>query len=201
MGASCPTGLGRPPGGTPKRCGGPNPSQVLATWQWAGYTYDSVLEEGKIPLLINIDESPMPLVYPNTNGNVVRRDSADRNNLREPRRAATRNEQRIHFTYIAMITNISWIQDHLPQVLVVTERALPMQEWRIIAAELPDNVYLLRQPSMWVSSKLHATVLRLLRKCLKRLRIQRRHRVILFADAFGGHITKESMRAMRNYKY
>ena len=172
----------------------------MGTWQWAAYTHDEILKEHKVPLLINIDESPMPLVYANATGNIVRLGN-QRNTYREPRRGATRNEQRIHFTYVAMICNIPWIQEHLPQILIIPERALPITEWITIAAELPMNVYLLRQPSMWVSSKLHKKILRLLRKCLRRLRIQHRYRVIVFADAFGGHITKESMWAMKDYGF
>ena len=171
--------------------------KVLKTWQWAAYLHDEIgYSSLKTPLLINIDESPMPLVYANAEGNILRRGNP-RNALREPRRPATRNEQRIHFTLVAMICNIPWIQDVLPQILVIPERALPIAEWRIIAAELPENVYLLRQRSMWVSSTLHKTILRLLRKCLKRLRIQNFYKVILFVDSFGGHITVESMRAMK----
>ena len=186
-----PSAVGRPWNPVPK---------VLGTWQWAAYAHDAIIDQHKIPLLINIDESPMPLAHSNATGNIVRWANS-RNNRREPRRAATRNEQRIHFTYIAMICNIPWIQEFSPQILVVPERVLPIHEWRVIAAELPENVYLLRQPSMWVTSKLHSTVLRLLRKCLKRLRIQRRCKVILFADSFGGHTTIGSMNAMRDYHF
>ena len=156
------------------------------------------MKEGKIPLLINLDESPMPLVYGNACGNIkIQRGPG----AVEPRRKATRNEQRIHFTFIAMICNVAWIQPYLPQVLIVPKRCLPVREWRIIAGELPENVYLLRQGSMWVSSKLHKIILRLLRKCLHRLRIQRLYHVILLADAFGGHITIESMAAMKDYGF
>ena len=172
----------------------------MGTWQWAAYTHDEVLKQHKLPLLINIDESPMPLVYANATGNIVRLGN-QRNTYREPRRGATRNEQRIHFTYVAMICNVQWIQQFLPQILIIPERALPINEWRTIFAELPENVYLLRQGSMWVSSKLHKKILRLLRKCLKRLRIQHTYKVILLADAFGGHITIESMQAMKDYGF
>ena len=67
--------------------------------------------------------------------------------------------------------------------------------------ELPENVYLLRQASMWASSRVHSTFLRLLRHCLRRLLRQNTYEVILFAHAFAGHLTAESMQAMRSYGF
>ena len=134
---------------------------------------------------------PHALVYGGVIGNVLK-GQGTRQNRREPRRPATRNEQRIHFTLIGIICNIPWIQSILPQVIVVPERALGRQDWATIMNELPVNVYLVRQGSMWVNTALYAKVLRLLRKCLKLHRVQRHYQVILFADAFGGHITVRS---------
>ena len=87
-----------------------------------------------------------------------------RNRLREPRRHATRSDQRIHFTFIGMICNHPWIQALLPQVLIVPERALGWLDWEQIMSELPDNVYVLRQPSMWVNTNIYAKVFKLFRK-------------------------------------
>lgn len=173
---------------------------MTTTWQWAAYLNDEVRANSKIPLLINIDESPMPLMYGDAVGNIERR-TKKRNADREPRRAATRNDTRVHYTFIAMICNIPWIQELLPQILIVPARALPESSWLTVASRLPQNVYLLRNNTMWVSSKIWVVVLRLLRKSLKRLRIQRTYKVILFADAFGGHITVASMQAMKKYRF
>ena len=173
---------------------------MLATWQWAAYTYDRTQSSGKEPLLINLDESPMPLVYEGVIGNVLKGQNAA-HNAREPRRLATRTEQRTHFTMIAMICNISWIQSILPQVLVVPERILNLANWRTLLNELPSSVYIVRQSSMWVNTTLYTKVLRLLRKCLKLHRIQRRFQVIFFADAFGGHITMRSLYKMGAYGF
>ena len=59
------------------------------------------------------------------------------------------------------------------------KKALLVAHWRTIADELPENVYLLRQNSMWVTSRLHSTILRLLRKSLRRLLMQNTYQVIL----------------------
>ena len=45
----------------------------------------------------------------------------------------------MHLTYVAMICDIPWIQDILPQLLVVPERFLPVQMWRTIDSELPPK--------------------------------------------------------------
>ena len=54
---------------------------------------------------------------------------------------------------------------------------------------------------MWVNTSSYTKVLRLLRKCLKFHRIQRRFQVIFFADAFGGHITVRSLYKMGAYGF
>ena len=82
----------------------------------------------------------MALVYANAAGNIARL-RCPRHKCREARRPATRNEERIHLTYIAMICNAPWIQEYLPQLLIVPERALPIGEWRTICAQLPESVY------------------------------------------------------------
>ena len=175
-------------------------AQVLATWQWSNYLHDEIIKQHKTPLLINIDESPMPLVYGTSVGNLLRR-RRHSHPIPEVRRFATRQEQRMHFTYVAMICNIAWIQPLLPQILIIPERILPLKEWRDITEDLPNNVYLIRQKSMWVTATLYATILRLLRKCMKRYNIQSQHRIIILADSFGGHTTVRALKAVRDYGY
>ena len=168
----------------------------MATWQCARYCHDEILREEKHPLLINIDESPMPLVYANAMGNILRGLGPHADRCKEPRRGASRQEQRVHYTFVAMICNNHEIQKLLPQVIIVPQRILPIAAWTAIDNELPENVYLARQPSMWVNATLYAKILRLLRKCLKRYNVQHRHRVVVMADAFGGHPTLRAVRAI-----
>ena len=54
---------------------------------------------------------------------------------------------------------------------------------------------------MWVNATLYAKILRLLRKCLKRHKVQRRHRVVVMADAFGGHLTLRAMQKINKYRF
>ena len=66
----------------------------------------------------------------------------------------------------------------------------------------PSNyVYLIRQKSIWVTATLYAIILRLLRKCMKRHNIQETHRIVIMADAFGGHTTVRALNAVRKYGY
>ena len=62
-------------------------------------------------------------------------------------------------------------------------------------------MYLIRQPSMLVNATLYAKILRLLRKCLRIRNIQHRRRVVIMADAFGGHITFHAMKAITKYEF
>ena len=120
--------------------GGTGSPKVLATFQWAAYLTDEAYAEGKVPLRINIDESPIPLAHKSAKGNIVRCGTR-RNKHREPRRELKRPDYRTHFTHVAFICDQRDIQPLLPQILVVPERALPITEWRIIARELPENVF------------------------------------------------------------
>ena len=172
-------------------------NQVLGTWRWAAYMADECALRGISPLRINIDESPMPIVYPAAKGNIVK----DKGTFREARRGATRTEQRVHLTFVAMICDVPWVQNLLPQILVVPQRCLPIDVWRSILTELPRNVYLLRNASMWLNTSIFRTILRLLRKILKYHHVQRRHQVILYLDAFGGHIAVASLEKMRDYHF
>ena len=171
--------------------------QVLGTWRWSNYMSDQSAVQGKLPLRINIDESPMPIVYTGATGNICK---SPRVNA-FARRPATRGEQRMHFTFVAMICDVPWIQNLLPQVLVVPQRCLPENLWRKIVSELPHNTYLLRNKSMWLNTGIFRSILRLLRKILHHHHIQRRYKVILYLDAFGGHISIGSLQQMHAYHY
>ena len=171
-------------------------------WSWAHYLTWAAKRMGKIPLIINLDESPMPLVYDNALGNVVRKrphflSAPDR----QPRRNVTRQDTRVHYTYVAAVCNIPWIQNLLPQVLIVPERCMGHAEHSQLLSELPHTVYVLRRRSMWSNQTIHGQILRLLRKILKTRQIQKRHKVIMHLDTFGGHTTQSSLQKMKSYGY
>ena len=155
---------------------------------------DECRRANKIPLRINIDESPMPIVY-DAVGNIAK-DLGSGN--AGPRRPARRVERRVHLTLVAMICDVPWIQKLLPQVLVVPERILTLKNWQKINEELPQNVYLLRNKSMWLNTKIFMDVLNLLRAILDLYKIQQTHRCILYVDAFGGHTSIPTLKKMKD---
>ena len=70
-----------------------------------------------------------------------------------------------------------------------------------IAAELPRNVYLLRNKSMWLNTKLFLDVLKLLKEIINHYEIQHTYQVMLFVDAFGGHISIPSFAMMKDCRF
>ena len=111
---------------------------------------------GKYPLYINLDETPVPVCFTHLRGNVIRKDR--RNSARQP---ATRADTRLYFTLVAIICTEPELQPLLPQIMLVGDKALRKQDEAAIKASLPDNVYLLRQPSGWNNSHTQADIVTL----------------------------------------
>ena len=104
---------------------------------------DKARDSGKRSLLINLDETSIPVSFTHTGGNVMLLDPT-KNWHWPPRQRATRAERRSYFTHVGLICNDVAIQPKLPQVLFVGEKLLTQAAWAAIQAELPDNVYVKR---------------------------------------------------------
>ena len=62
------------------------------------------IRAGKELLLLNLDETPIPLTFPHTRGNAMRLDPAQAW-LRAARQRSARAEQRLFFTHVGLICN------------------------------------------------------------------------------------------------
>ena len=147
----------------------PNPSppvQATLTWKWCQWLCQKARTAGKVPLLLNLDETAVPLEYTHTRGNIVIRESGKRiKNM--PKQLANRSACRCFFTHVAIICNDPEVQALLPQVLFFASRHLSWQNWTELQAALPKNIFLRRQVSGWNNKEQHSVILKMLKRILE----------------------------------
>ena len=81
---------------------------------------DKARESGKGLLLLNRDETSIPVSFTHSQGDVMLSDPT-KSWHRPPRREATRADKRSHFTHVCLVCNDVAIQPKLPQVIFVGE--------------------------------------------------------------------------------
>ena len=109
-------------------------TQVTAFFQWCNYLTDQVTAIGKEPLYVNLDETPIPVCFTHVRGNVIRTVR-----LGAARQPATRSDTRLYFTLVALICTEPALQPLLPQVILVSDKALRAQDEAAVQASLPDK--------------------------------------------------------------
>jgi hypothetical protein len=97
------------------------------------------------PIIVNLDESAVPMYMGDWKGNVIRLgrqlDLSQRN---------SRHQLRAQVTHVALIRNEERLQLLLPQVRIGDKSTLTVVLQRELQAELPENVTLRRLASRWV---------------------------------------------------
>ena len=83
--------------------------QAAAVWGWSNWLDAEATRAGKELLLFNLDETPIPLTFTHSQGNVMRLDPA-RAWLRAPRQQSNRAVQRSYFTHVGLICNDPAVQ-------------------------------------------------------------------------------------------
>ena len=143
----------------------PPPLQATGMWSWSQWLLDKAKASGKVPLLMNLDETSVPLEFTHARGNVV--NTIFGRKIKDlPKQKASRTAIRCFFTHVAIICNDSAIQPLLPQVLFIAANHLPWQLWSAIQASLPKNVFVRRQKSGWSNMEQHQIILRVLKLAL-----------------------------------
>ena len=112
-------------------------------WKWANYVHAEAARVGRKALLVNLDETSIPVMAA-PRGVVVRYD-AEGERLSEVRQQCSRADQRANFTHVAMICNDEALQKVLTQVLIVPRKVLTMTMAMSLREHLPRNVYVLRE--------------------------------------------------------
>ena len=162
-------------------------------WSWSQWLIEKARASGKVPLLINLDETSVPLEFTHGRGNVVCR--IDGRKIKElPKQRASRAAVRCFFTHVAIICNDPAVQPLLPQVLFIAANHLPWRLWSSIQEMLPKNVFVRRQKSGWSSTEQHQVVLRVLKLALAPILPQRQP--ILSFDCAPIHLQPEVIRLL-----
>ena len=172
---------------------GPRPPQALVAWQWARYLFAHVASLGKRPLLINFDETSIPVFFTDVTGAVMVRNGAAAW-AALPRQRAKKGDTRLYFTHVAMICNIPALQPLLPQVLFVGAAALTKAQCVTLQSELPHNVYPKRMPKGWNNADGHKVIIQLLGLILAE---HTDFKAILIFDAAPLHLAPKVLDAIR----
>ena len=130
-------------------------------WQWAQYLLRTCREIGKQPLLLNLDETSVPVVFTHGKGNMM---------VQRGRRAwrtrshqlVTSGQKRCFFTHVGIICNIPAIQPLLPQVIFVGAHNITVHEWSVVIREVPRHVYVKRMKKGWNNAEQHRIIMRIL---------------------------------------
>ena len=117
-------------------------------------------------MLLNLDETAVPLEFTHTRGNIIVREDGRRiKNL--PKQLANRSALRCFFTHVGIICDDPAVQVVLPQVMFFASQHLSWKNWTDIQAVLPKNVFVRRQVSGWSNTEQHKVVLRILKLALE----------------------------------
>ena len=97
------------------------------------------------PIIVNLDESAVPVYMGDWKGNVIRL-----GRQRDLSQRISRRQLRAQVPHVTLICNEERLQLLLPQVRIGDKSTLTVVLQRELQAELPDNVTLWRLASRWV---------------------------------------------------
>ena len=104
--------------------------QAAAYLHWADWLRAAAIKAGKRPLFINLDETSISRSWPQSRGNVLKKQMWISKH-RPPTVKASKAEYRGTITGVLMITHDEVIQRVLPQVYIGNTRAFPKKaHWR-----------------------------------------------------------------------
>ena len=116
-------------------------------WRWVDFLSQQCGTNGKAPCYINLDETSVPRCAKKVLGFVAPKWSWPAGAV--PLRRVEKQHRRAAVTYVACITNLTYMQPKLPQIFLCNERVLPA--WALASPNLkkPDTVHFWRRKSGW----------------------------------------------------
>ena len=123
-------------------------------WQWFQFLRSRVPPNRQV-LRLNLDETSIRFWY------------LPRMGLRRPKRQmprtgftrqASRSQLRKAFSHVAIICDDTSLQPHLPQVLLVNERTVSVEQLRRWRSLPGSNAQLWRRQSAWINDKVFAQI-------------------------------------------
>ena len=157
-------------------------SEVTSWLQWAKAAASATM--GKIPLVLNMDESVLKFNYGQNRGLVI-----DRRHLppghKHRKEQVNSAEAKAAVTFIGFVTHDEAIQPKLPQVILGNKHKLTLSLMAALALVKPENFFLWREDSSWTNKGVVCRLLTLVAKCLAAYR--ETHQIILVLDVASCH--------------
>ena len=158
-------------------------SKVTAWLQWAKVASANV-PVGKVPLLVNLDESVLKFNYGQNRGLVIdRRDLPPGHKHRKEQ--VNPAEAKAATTLVGFVCDDHAIQPELPQIIIGNKHKLTIPLMAKLTAAKPKNFHVWREDSSWCNSKIMCRILTLLMTCLAAFK--ETHQVILVLDCASCH--------------
>ena len=122
-------------------------TEAMAAWQWFNL-HRSMADDGDV--VINLDETSISLGMPPPPGFCSRRKWSQ---ARDPDgRGPTTAEKRSAFTAVMMVSDATWLQPFLPQILIANKKLVRARDLSDMRALLPPSVQLWREDSGWINA-------------------------------------------------
>ena len=162
-------------------------------WQWFRFLKSRVPPNQEV-LRLNLDETSIRFWYEPRMGMRRPQRQTPRTGCR---RHASRGQLRKAFTHVAIICDDASLQPHMPQVLLVNERTVTMEQMRRWKPLPGSNAQLWRRPSAWINDKVFAQIVRTLGQVLQKHAKDRQP--ILLLDAHQCHFSLNTLAACRAF--
>lgn len=122
-----------------------SPNILFSCARFSSVGWLGVGDRSYYPIIVNLDESAVPVYMGDWKGNVIRLGRQRDLSQRIPRR-----QLRAQVPHVTLIFNEERLQLLLPQVRIGERSTLTVVLQRELQAELPDNVTLWQLASRWV---------------------------------------------------
>ena len=175
-----------------RHTGAERESKVRAFFQWSNFVRDTHRPVEKPLLLVNLDETSIPMFVKPSKGYVIFGTQGRRAVLRRGPGPCL-SLRRSSVSLVASVCDDPAIQRLLPQVFVTNEHVLTKADVAHLNGTCSRNVFFARRKSSWVNAGLLVEIVKLLAKCLGT--VVQTHRVVLFVDALRAHLHSSVLKA------
>ena len=160
-------------------------------WRHADWL-ESKVPDGRVPVWVNLDETAVNYSYHSAKGLVSSLAWRKKPQLLVPKR-----DRRGTITHIALISNVTRVQEHLPQVLVANKRRLSRSLLAQLDVAKPDNVWIFRRASSWNTTDIMQWIIQMIGHVFRTKLAGLGFQPILLLDAASVHTAQSVIRTAR----
>ena len=141
--------------------------QVRTSWRWHAYLREQLVQNGLVPVRLNLDETSIVLNHDEEKG-VVSKNSKGKLIF-----VKKKSKKRGSLTHVAVVCDDTSLQPLLPQLIIGNDNVLRVTDLTMLETCLPDNVVVVRAKSSWITVELFIVLLEMLRRIFNKHQIQR----------------------------